>query len=283
MVRFRAKLLDVAGIIHLSRVVATLSKVAKTCVLRLTPDKVFFVLSDRTAQATGMRIWCNLEQGNFFDDYRIEGRDETNQILLELVTEQLSRALKTALTAASVKIKLTNKHTPCLTLEINTQASATRTRSVTHDIPVTLVPAKLWSDFEEPPMPRYQVSICLPALKTLRHAVDRLKNLSNYLILSANNVGNFSLEVETDDVSVRTQFKDLDNPVVENCPVSEQTGDPEHMVSARVDIRKFGQFLQAQQINPTRIVCNILENRAVHCFVLHDDMHLQYFLPVVVR
>lgn len=27
-----------------------------------------------------------------------------------------------------------------------------------------------------------KVSICLPPLKTLRHAVDRLKNLSNYLV-----------------------------------------------------------------------------------------------------
>lgn len=57
-------------------------------------------------------------QGNFFDEYRIEGRDESNQILLELVAEQLSRALRSALTAQSVKLKLTNKHSPCLTIEV---------------------------------------------------------------------------------------------------------------------------------------------------------------------
>ena len=31
-------------------------------------------------------------------------------------------------------------------------------------------------------------------------------------ILSANNVGSFSVEVETDEVSVRTNFRDLENP-----------------------------------------------------------------------
>ena len=31
-------------------------------------------------------------------------------------------------------------------------------------------------------------------------------------ILSANNSGSFTVEVETDDVSVRTHFQDLENP-----------------------------------------------------------------------
>lgn len=57
-------------------------------------------------------------QSNFFDEYRIEGKDETNNIYLELVPENLTRAMKSAGSAQAVKIKLTKKHTPCLTFEI---------------------------------------------------------------------------------------------------------------------------------------------------------------------
>ncbi len=53
-----------------------------------------------------------------FDEYRIEGKDESNEIYLELNIEQLSRAIKSALTAQVLKIKLTKKQGPCLTLEI---------------------------------------------------------------------------------------------------------------------------------------------------------------------
>ena len=44
--------------------------------------------------------------------------------------------------------------------------------------------------------------------------------------------------------------------VVNDCSIGSQPEDAELMISARVDIRKFAQFLQAQQINPTKIICS---------------------------
>lgn len=43
---------------------------------------------------------------------------ENNAIYLDLTAENLSRALKTAQNARALKIKLTNKHFPCLTVSI---------------------------------------------------------------------------------------------------------------------------------------------------------------------
>lgn len=43
---------------------------------------------------------------------------ENNEIYLELTSENLSRALKTAQNARALKIKLTNKHFPGLTVSI---------------------------------------------------------------------------------------------------------------------------------------------------------------------
>ena len=57
-------------------------------------------------------------QSNLFDEYRIEGKDERNEIYLEVNMEQLSRALRSSLAAQLVKIKLTKKQGACLTVEI---------------------------------------------------------------------------------------------------------------------------------------------------------------------
>uniref|UniRef100_A0A673MXL2 Uncharacterized protein n=1 Tax=Sinocyclocheilus rhinocerous TaxID=307959 RepID=A0A673MXL2_9TELE len=73
------------------------------CVLRLTCDHLYFVLSGRVATG-GVSMWCELSQGNFFDEFQLEGVSaDTSEIFLEVAPENLSRALKM-------------KSCPCLTL-----------------------------------------------------------------------------------------------------------------------------------------------------------------------
>lgn len=56
-------------------------------------------------------------QANFFDEYQMEGvSSEDNEICLEVAPDNLSRALKTIQNAKSMKVKLTKKHCPCLTV-----------------------------------------------------------------------------------------------------------------------------------------------------------------------
>ena len=98
-------------------VVATLAKSVKTCVLRLSPTKVCFILCDRIP-AGGANLWCELLQNNLFDEYRIEGKDDRNEIYLDVTMDLLSRALKSSLNASVLKMKLTKKQGACLTLEI---------------------------------------------------------------------------------------------------------------------------------------------------------------------
>ena len=45
-----------------SGVVATLVRSVKTCVLRLSPDKVCFVISEGRGPVGGANIWCELSQ-----------------------------------------------------------------------------------------------------------------------------------------------------------------------------------------------------------------------------
>lgn len=56
--------LDDSGISILSlcsEIVATLTKSVKSCVLRLTPDKLYFVVVER-GTVGGINVWCELTQ-----------------------------------------------------------------------------------------------------------------------------------------------------------------------------------------------------------------------------
>ncbi|KAM6278659.1 checkpoint protein HUS1 isoform 2-T2 [Spheniscus humboldti] len=274
--RFRAKIVDLACLNHFSRVINTIAKLAKTCTLRLTVSKLYFILSDKVANG-GVSMWCELCQ--------MEGvAAEHNEIYLELVPENLSRALKTAQNAKAVKIKLTNKHCPCLRVAVELPSLSSSSRIVTHDIPVGVIPRRLWNDFREPSVPDFDVSIYLPVLKTMKSVVERMKNLSNSIVIEANLSGEMNLKIETDLVSVTTHFKDLGNPPwasEDGCQSSAQGRDLENMAEARIDIKKLQQLLAGQQVNPTKALCNIVSKRIVHFILLHEDVSLQYFVPAL--
>ncbi|GFR92541.1 checkpoint protein HUS1-like [Elysia marginata] len=256
--------------------------------MRITEDKVFFILSERVNDG-GAQIWCELPQSHFFDEYAMEGVSaESNEIYLEVAPDLLVRSLKTAQSAKWVKVKLTKKNFPCLTIEVDLPSGSVHQRLVVHDIPVSVVARKHWPDFTEPEMPRFDVSIALPQLRLLKNVVDKMKNLSNYVAVSANNSGEMKVSVETDMVSISTHFQNLFNPSwnkddSQTQPSMSEDRDPQQFATSRVDIRRFAQFLNSQQVNPDRIICNVVHHRMLHFFLLHDDVSLQYFLPVVSR
>lgn len=268
---------------------ATISKLVKTCIMRITEDKVFFILSERAGGDGGAQVWCELSQSHFFDEFAMEGVcPEANEIYLEVSPDLLLRSLRTAHAAKWLKLKLTKKHTPCLTMEIDLPSGSTHQRLVVHDIPVSVVARKHWPDFAEPMMPNFDVSIALPQLKVLKNVVDKMKNLSNYVALSANSSGEMKLSVETDMVAVNTHFQGLHNPSWsrdggDRLAQADAGRDPQELATARVSIRRLAQFLNSQQVNPDRVVCNIVHHRMAHFFLMHDDVTLQYFLPVVSR
>ncbi|CAO2640623.1 Checkpoint protein HUS1 [Lemmus lemmus] len=258
-----------------------IAKLAKACTLRISPEKLNFILSDKLASG-GVSMWCELEQENIFSEFQMEGVSaENNEIYLELTSENLSRALKTAQNARALKIKLTNKHFPCLTVSVELQlSSSSSSRIVTHDIPIKVIPRRLWKDLQEPSVPDFDVSIYLPALKTMKSVVEKMKNISNHLVIEANLNGDLNLKIETELVCVTTHFKDLGNPILPSHSVS-QNRHPEDMVQVHIDIRKLLQLLAGQQVTPTKAVCNIVNNRIVHFDLLLDDISLQYFIPAL--
>lgn len=281
--KFRGKLVDIGCIQHFTRVISTIGRLAKSCTLRLTTKKIYFILSECSING-GIGIWCELLQCNFFNEYNMEGvSKEDNEIYLELVPDNLTKCLRCSQNAKNIKIKLTKKSTPCLTFEVELPSLTGSSRIVIHDVPVDVIPRKLWADMAEPEMPDFDVSICMPPLKVLRNIVDRMKNLSNFVSLMANCSGDMKLKVETELVTVSAHFRDLGHPQWKDnsSQTNKNKEDSASFVEARVDIRKFAQFLCGQQVNPLQVICNIADGQMVHLFMLHEDVSLQYYMPSV--
>jgi HUS1 checkpoint protein len=67
----------------------------------------------------GSQVWSNLKIDTVFDSYTIQSKEERNTINLEVPIQALQRALKSALNATSVQLRLTKKdNVPMLSLTI---------------------------------------------------------------------------------------------------------------------------------------------------------------------
>jgi len=274
-------------------VIGTIAKISKVCVLRLNADKMFFILTDQAASG-GPAVWCEIDQENYFNEYNIEGvSPDQNEIYLELVPEKLAKTLNglksSTAPAKSLKMKLTKKNSvPCLTFEVELAATSL-SRTCVHDIPVQVLPRKVWSDYQEPPMPHFDVSICLPELKKLRHLTDRYKVLGQAVTVTASKQGKLSLKVESDEGVFSTHYPDLRAPMFRDDtlpwrrPDSQAVTDPNYLASVRVDLKRLSLFLAGEQLQPKRAIANIVDKEVLHMFFVHDDLLIQYFVPATSK
>ncbi|KAG8229953.1 hypothetical protein J437_LFUL008526 [Ladona fulva] len=208
--KFRAKMIELLCIRQFTNIVTTIAKIAKMCTLRITPEKIYFIALDEKAIRGMPTLWCVLKQAHFFNEYNMVGVSEThNEIYLSFSPDMLAKplnSLKPSPATKSVKIKLTNKQSPCLTIEIELPSSLSLTRQCVHDIPVSVIPRREWATYPEPEYQHFDIGARLPNLKLVKNVVERMKTMSPNIDISAGN-GTFTLTIETDTVSVSTHFK----------------------------------------------------------------------------
>lgn len=110
-------------------------------VIRITTDKLYFIILDEDKGPRKPLVWCDLPNSYYFVQYNMLGvSEEHNEIFLEFSPGNTSNLIKKIVKysmliilvmlakslislkyhVSSLKIKLTNKQTPCLTLEIDT-------------------------------------------------------------------------------------------------------------------------------------------------------------------
>ncbi|KAG6451027.1 hypothetical protein O3G_MSEX006893 [Manduca sexta] len=228
----------------------------------------------------------------FFSEYQMVGLDDEHKdIYLGLSSGNLSRSLVTLKTAKSLKMKLTKKQCPCLTLEIEMPSSTSQqTRNVTHDIPVIVIPRKMWSEFHEPNTPDPDISIELPALKQLRTTIDRMRTMASEVIIWASAAGRLTLQIKTDMAKVSTRFKELRVEAFEG-PIDHSDSETESQANedmsricyCRVDAKKLSMFLSADQVTHNRTLCSIVHKKLVIlCLHTEENVRLQCFISGIV-
>jgi len=283
--RFRAKISEGVHIRRFDTIVSAIAKIAKTCVMRLTPDKIYLVMSEMGSIVGGPAVWGEMDQESLFNEYNMEGvSPEHNQIFVEFSPDTLHKNLTTlkSPSATALKMKLTKKGgAPNLTFEV-TLSSNISNRQIVHDIPVQVIPRRRWSDYETPVLPPINISLALPDVKRLRLVLDKYRTLGSVVTVTAEKEGILSLKVESDDVTVTGHIKDLCAPLFKDNSRNPWRPDKDSEMdtaSVRVDIKRLFTFLSAEAIMPERVLLNLADDAVLHLLLITQELVLQIYLP----
>ncbi|WVQ93978.1 hypothetical protein IAU59_001056 [Kwoniella sp. CBS 9459] len=299
--RFRTAITNVA-LLH--KIARSLAALAKTCVIRLSPEQVHFIVPGNEG-STGVQVWSQVKvvsylhkeswrkahygpfffaQSTLFDSYKIES-NANNEIWLELHLDSLMKVLRSAdssvgglgesarntatLSDADVTLKLNKKgKQPIWAFEIRGKTAARKSMSITHEIDVKILSPKRQQELQEPLCPQPDIHVVLPNLYELRNLVSRLSHVADDVKVSANHEGTLELSVNSPRVNLSTTWKELGVPqsnAVQDEDNEEPPPPPDKMFSANVSIKGLLKFLTSHLVGGTAIAC-ICED---HCLIAY--------------
>ena len=71
-----------------------MAKLGKSCVLRITPTHLYFIVKESQTISSSPLIWCTTEEVHFFAEFNMEGLNATdNEIYLEFVAGSTFKSL----------------------------------------------------------------------------------------------------------------------------------------------------------------------------------------------
>jgi HUS1 checkpoint protein len=201
----------------------SVEKISKDGLMLLSPATVHIIQISTTKD--GMQCWSSVNVHLIFDDMVLESLNK-NEISFQLSLDNLLRALKSGEKAEKVVMKLSKKNNlPYLTVlsDFSVRVSSLcigsllpfqpqSTSTVTQEVPIILLSASQFAQNVEPRLPRPDVMIFLPPLRSIRPVIDRMKNVADSVTLAANNVGEFMLTVSSDSIHIATVWKGLSHP-----------------------------------------------------------------------
>jgi len=132
-----------------------------------------------------------------------------------------------------------------------------------------------------------QLSLYLPEFKIVGTTIDRLTNISHYVIIGAkieDNKGIFTIGVETDSIAVKSKFSQLD--LNHNNQISSGESQPSNndrpAAKVRIDVRKLNLvFSSLSHIKPSSIICNLINEERIHLKFFHNYVNFQAIIPNV--
>ncbi|CAE6437195.1 unnamed protein product [Rhizoctonia solani] len=260
--RFRACIDEVST---LSKIVQTMEKLSKRCIFKMNETTVQIICLGETD--VGVQIWSKIPVDSMFSDYRIQS-NANNMISLEVSTEPLSQALRSASAAQDVIVKLAKKNDqPVFSFEAQTESRQGKKMLVTHDVRITVMKATEIEQVKEPLCPPPDLHIILPPLKELRTIVEHMQRLSDVVAISATPGGELVLAIQTDDVRVSTAWENCQRPTVEGeAPNPEHENDPDQKYGALVAVKSLIKFLTCHMFSNST-VASICANFCIIMYV----------------
>ncbi|OAF67770.1 Checkpoint protein HUS1 [Intoshia linei] len=249
------------NVIRGNEILQTVSKITKVVIVRLTNKNIYLIVPESVSN-NSIQVWCELESNILFIDYKMAGLSlSDNEIYFEIAPENILSVFKSC-KVDSVCMKLTYKFSTFLSFEFSMPIMDKNSNFIVHDIPISIIPKRLWSEYPEPNLPEFHCSIYLNDLKVLRNGVERLKKMSPYMKIMANRKGQFLMEIKNEIVCVCMKFDKLRQPLWNDykypqCSQNEHD-DVDFFYTISVNPKPFYSFLSINQLNPTNVICSNL-------------------------
>jgi HUS1 checkpoint protein len=245
-------------------------------------EEIFQIIVIQALDKGGSMLFTGNGMSKMFEEFTVQSINN-NHIHFRLSLDHLDRALKSGLNATETHFKLTKINSaPFLTVQTRDGGSF----DVVQDVPVEIIPKEEFATVIEPNLNPPEVTIILPPLKTILLAVDRMKNLSEYITVRANMDGEMTVGVTTDMVSVNTKFVNLSHPVQEGLEVQR----PDIWLEEALSIKSFRSMLLSHAVSPSAVIMCMVEKKAVVFHVLNtmssqgqSRNYITYYLPVAVN
>jgi HUS1 checkpoint protein len=215
-------------------------------------------------------------QSLVFNDLKVESKTN-NIICLDVNLDLLNQGLKRCLHSSEVTMKLVKRDMPYLS--IIAEQSTTQLITVTYDVPVELLSTDRLSQLREPGDYEPMIYTLMPPLRTLRPIIEHMKNIGPYLTIRGNMNGDLDFKVDAELISVATHFRNLEHPHIQGREAPQPDPSKEHTV--KIDSSKFYKFLFSSAVNPQNVVLCLNVDNPVVIHVMHDDVYLTYYLPLV--
>ncbi|KAF9974473.1 hypothetical protein BGZ73_002097 [Actinomortierella ambigua] len=199
------------------KLVQAMEKIGKTCFIKFTPSIVAFGAAsgmlDTNEEGGGgsVQCWARINREHIFREYRIESVIN-NEIYVEMRVDELTHVLRSCALATDATMKMTGRSSAA-SLSFTIKTGEGSSRIITHDVPILRVMSREGAEhtkaFEEPMIPDPDVHIMLPPLDILRNVTSTYKSLANYVILSANLMGEMTL-ITTDGAMAILEDESMD-------------------------------------------------------------------------
>ncbi|ORX34922.1 checkpoint protein Hus1/Mec3 [Kockovaella imperatae] len=302
--RFRTQ---VSNVPLLHKIVRSLASLARLCIIRLSAEKVHFIISGNEGK-DGVQVWSQVKVPTLFTQFRIESNND-NEIWLEINLDALLKVLKsadssagttneasrfnsTALSDSDVSIKLNKRPAASggtggqaiWVFDIKGTTALGKLMSITHEVNVNVLTKKRQDELNEPMCPPPDVHLVLPSLLDLRNIVSRLSHLAEDVKMSANHDGAMELSVMDPRVEMSMSWRNLHNPAASLPADGEADATPkDKMFSTTVSIKGLLKFLNCHLVGGTAIAC-ICEKHCIIAYVYIGDVDeaggvLTFFIP----